>query len=249
MELDQRWQMLVGELRDLALTPVVQPRPPLKQRRRLEKGDSMSLMECERRRRTTLFAIAGLGGSLALWLAACAPNSAATGAQTKPPALPATQQSGSTSAAVTNAATAVPPSSAALPAPTQGGVPPTVVGRSQPTTSEPRSQAATGTATPQPAAHVTVSANRTFDPANVTINAGETVQWVNAGRAPQTVTGDPAKVQNKADAVLPSGAQPWDSGTLNTGQTFTHRFDTPGEYTYTSLPAEGQGLVGRISVR
>jgi plastocyanin len=96
---------------------------------------------------------------------------------------------------------------------------------------------------------VTVTANRTFEPPSITINAGDTVQWVNAGRAPQTVTGDPAKVQNKADSVLPSGAQPWDSGTINTGQTFAHRFDTPGEYTYTSLPAEGQGLVGRISVR
>jgi plastocyanin len=96
---------------------------------------------------------------------------------------------------------------------------------------------------------ITVTANRTFEPPSITVTAGDTVQWVNAGRAPQTVTGDPAKVQNKADAVLPSGAQPWDSGTLNTGQTFAHRFDTPGEYTYTSLPAEGQGLVGRISVR
>ena len=95
---------------------------------------------------------------------------------------------------------------------------------------------------------VTVTANRTFEPPSITVNAGDTVQWVNAGRAPQTVTGDPAKVQNKADSVLPSGAKPWDSGTINTGQTFAHRFDTPGEYTYTSLPAEGQGLVGRISV-
>ena len=209
----------------------------------------MSRTEYERSRRTTLFAIAGVGGSLAVWLAACAPSSAVTGAQARPTASLATQESGPTPPAAASTATMVPPSSAAVPAPTQGGVPPTVVGRSQPTATAPRSEPATGTATPQPAAHVTVSANRTFDPANVTIKVGETVQWVNAGRAPQTVTGDPAKVQNKADAVLPSGAQPWDSGTLNTGQTFTHRFDTPGEYTYTSLPAEGQGLVGRISVR
>ena len=210
----------------------------------------MPLTEYERSRRRTLFAIAGVGGSLAVWLAACAPSSAVTGAQAKPTSSVATTpEPGPTSPAVTSTATTAPPSSAALPAPTQGGIPPTVVGRSQPTSAAPGAQTATGTATPQPAAHVTVSANRTFDPANVTINAGETVQWVNGDRAPQTVTGDPAKVQNKADAVLPSGAQPWDSGTLNTGQTFTHRFDTPGEYSYTSLPAEGQGLVGRISVR
>ena len=102
---------------------------------------------------------------------------------------------------------------------------------------------ACGNVTPHP------SSVHRFLPTVTTVNAGDTVQWVNAGRAPQTVTGDPAKVQNKADSVLPSGAKPWDSGTINTGQTFAHRFDTPGEYTYTSLPAEGQGLVGRITVR
>ena len=41
-----------------------------------EKESLMSLIENGRRRRTTLFAVAGLGGSLALWLAACAPSSA-----------------------------------------------------------------------------------------------------------------------------------------------------------------------------
>ena len=209
----------------------------------------MSLTENGRRRRTTLFAVAGVGGSFALWLAACAPNSAVTGAQTKPTAQLATQAPVPTPAAATSTATTAPISSAAAPAPTQGGAPPTVVGRSQPTSAASGSQPATGTATPQPAARSTVTANRTFEPPSITVNAGDTVQWVNAGRAPQTVTGDPAKVQNKADAILPSGAQPWDSGTINTGQTFAHRFDTPGEYTYTSLPAEGQGLVGRISVR
>jgi plastocyanin len=209
----------------------------------------MSLTENGRRRRTTLFAVAGLGGSFALWLAACAPNSAVTGAQTKPTAQLATHEPVPAPAAATSTATTAPASSAAAPAPTQGGAPPTVVGRSQPTSAASGSQAATGTATPQPAVRITVTANRTFEPPNITVNAGDTVQWVNAGRAPQTVTGDPAKVRNKADALLPSGAQPWDSGTINTGQTFAHRFDTPGEYTYTSLPAEGQGLVGRISVR
>ena len=209
----------------------------------------MSLTENGRRRRTTLFAVAGLGGSFALWLAACAPNSAVTGAQAKPTAQLATQIPVPTLAAATSTATTAPASSAAVPAPTQGGAPPTVVGRSQPTSAASGSQPATGTATPQPAVRITVTANRTFEPPNITVNAGDTVQWVNAGRAPQTVTGDPAKVQNKADAILPSGAQPWDSGSINTGQTFAHRFDTSGEYTYTSLPAEGQGLVGRISVR
>src|SRR5437879_13567388 len=104
----------------------------------------MSLTETGRRRRTTLFAVAGLGGSLALWLAACAPSSAVTGAQTKPAASLATQVPGLTPQAATSTGTTAPASSAAAPAPTQGGVPPTVVGRSQLKTAASGAQSATG---------------------------------------------------------------------------------------------------------
>jgi plastocyanin len=80
------------------------------------------------------------------------------------------------------------------------------------------------------------------------ISRGQSVQWINSGRSPQTATDNPALVSNPNNAALPTGAQPWDSGVLNSGQTFTYVFNTPGDYTYTSLPAELQGLVGHSTV-
>ncbi len=81
------------------------------------------------------------------------------------------------------------------------------------------------------------------------MNVGDTVAWVNQGRAPQTVTADPARVSDPSHAIVPPGAQPFDSGVINPGQTFTHRFEAPGDYTYTSLPYEQQGMIGHITVR
>ena len=82
----------------------------------------------------------------------------------------------------------------------------------------------------------------------VTIRTGEAIEWVNLNRSPQTVTDDLAKVGAGGDAQLPSGASPIDSGVLNSGQSFIYRFDTPGTYTYTSLPGEQQGMLGRVVV-
>jgi plastocyanin len=98
------------------------------------------------------------------------------------------------------------------------------------------------------AAQVSITATPAFEPPAVTISRGQAVRWTNTGRSPQTVTDDPAKVSNPNDAVLPPGAQPWDSGVLNSGQTFRYTFSTPGDYAYTSLPAELKGMIGHITV-
>jgi plastocyanin len=95
---------------------------------------------------------------------------------------------------------------------------------------------------------VTIMPDRTFSPPRVTIRTGQAIQWVNTDRSPQTVTGNPAIAENKQDATLPAGAQPWDSGALNPGARFTHTFTTPGDYAYFSVPFERQGMVGRITV-
>jgi plastocyanin len=105
------------------------------------------------------------------------------------------------------------------------------------------------TATPQPNAIVRITPDGKLDPPEVTIDRGQRVQWQNQGRAPQALTDDPARAQDKSHAGFPAGAQPFDSGPLNSGQSFTQQFDVPGEYRYFSVPAEGQGLVGRITVR
>lgn len=102
---------------------------------------------------------------------------------------------------------------------------------------------------PAPAATVTLTADFRFDPAEVTIRVGQAVEWRNAGRSPQTVTGDPARVRDKSLVALPAGAPPWDSGVLNYGDTFAQTFDVAGDYAYVSMPQEANGMTGRVVVQ
>ena len=87
-----------------------------------------------------------------------------------------------------------------------------------------------------------------FEPATITIPRGTTVTWVNTGQQPHTVTADPSKAAKSGDAALPSGAQSWDSGFINAGQTFSRTFDTPGEYAYFCMPHEALGMVAKVVV-
>ena len=176
-----------------------------------------------------VLAFAAVGVAVTVFVSACAP---ATAAPQSAPAAPAVSPV---------------PSSAAIPAPTPGGVPPTVVGRVVPSPGVAPVAVASPSVAPA-AARVTITSAPGFDPPLVSVSRGQSVQWVNTGRSPQTVTDDPTRVSNPNSAVLPTGAQPWDSGVLNSGQTFTFVFNTPGDYTYTSLPDELQGLIGHITV-
>jgi plastocyanin len=155
-------------------------------------------------------------------------------------------------------------------APTAGGPPPTIVGApgqgpapqpnaiggfpvegaASPVASPAASPAAgTGTPTPTPAATVNITADRRFDPAQVSIGRGQAVLWQNIGRAPQTVTCDPRLVSNPSTVILPPGAQPFDSGVINSGSSYSHVFDVPGDYQYVSLPFESQNMTGRVTVQ
>ena len=87
-----------------------------------------------------------------------------------------------------------------------------------------------------------------FSPNPIQITARSTVTWTNAGQVVHTVTDDPAKAINKPDAVLPSGAQPWDSGNVAGGATYSRTFDIPGQYTYFCIPHEALGMVGHLTV-
>jgi plastocyanin len=87
-----------------------------------------------------------------------------------------------------------------------------------------------------------------FQPATLTIPAGTTVTWTNTATAEHTVTADPSKALNSADVSLPAGAQPWDSGAVDAGQTFTHTFTVAGTYKYFCIPHESLGMVGTIIV-
>lgn len=116
--------------------------------------------------------------------------------------------------------------------------------------------AQTGGALAQPVANgaasqattVTMNDALKFDPAVITVPKGTTVEFKNASSSVHTVTCDPSKAAVAADAVLPSGAQPFDSGVLNPGQSFKYTFDVAGDYTYFCIPHETVGMIGKVKV-
>ena len=87
-----------------------------------------------------------------------------------------------------------------------------------------------------------------YAPATLTIKAGDSVTWRNTDSMAHTVTGDPAKAREGASARLPEGAEPWDSGSIPGGESWSRRFDTPGEYTYFCIPHELAGMVATLKV-
>ena len=72
-----------------------------------------------------------------------------------------------------------------------------------------------------------------FAPANIVIDAGTTVTWTNYDGASHTVTSD------EGDEL--------GSGLLSQTQTFSHTFDTPGEYYYHCNPHSN--MHGLVTVR
>jgi plastocyanin len=87
-----------------------------------------------------------------------------------------------------------------------------------------------------------------FDPQIVTINAGDTISWSNPSFVTHTVTFDPGKAQTASDVVLPAGVAPFDSGSLEQDQTFTHQFTVKGTYKYVCKFHEAMGMVGTVIV-
>lgn len=82
----------------------------------------------------------------------------------------------------------------------------------------PGSAAAAPAAPLQGGAVVTIGDNF-FDPAEVTIRAGETITWIHNGIVPHTTT-------SKDEPPV------WDSGTMTPGDVFTHTFPSAGTYDY-----------------
>ncbi|MEX0700649.1 MAG: plastocyanin/azurin family copper-binding protein [Planctomycetales bacterium] len=100
----------------------------------------------------------------------------------------------------------------------------------------------------QAAPIVSMTDRARFEPAQITVKVGETVEWRNTSRHPHTVTADPELAKNPAHVVLPEGARPFHSGEVHPGERFTHTFDTPGTYFYVCLPHEDIGMVGVVVV-
>ena len=87
-----------------------------------------------------------------------------------------------------------------------------------------------------------------FDPADLEISSGDTVEFINDTRGVHTVTADPTLAKDPANVVLPTGAAPFNSGSIAPGKVFTHVFDVDGEYQYVCLPHERMGMIAKIHV-
>ena len=87
-----------------------------------------------------------------------------------------------------------------------------------------------------------------FEPANLTVKAGDTVTWVNNKMAPHNVIFDDSSIPGGKDlATKVSHSQL----TFAPGESYATTFtaDMPaGEYTYYCAPHRGAGMVGKITV-
>ncbi|MEW6441228.1 MAG: plastocyanin/azurin family copper-binding protein [bacterium] len=91
---------------------------------------------------------------------------------------------------------------------------------------------------PGPQTHTVNMQDFTFDPVDVQISVGDTVQWVNNGPSAHTST---SGTNCTADGT-------WDSGLLNMGQTFSQTFDTAGTFPYFCIPHCALGMTGTVTV-
>jgi len=89
----------------------------------------------------------------------------------------------------------------------------------------------------------------TFEPGQVTIKAGQSVEWQNVGNEVHHATSDPALAIKSSEVANPQGVQPFDSGFLRPGETFTHSFPKPGIYKYTCVVHEAKGMTGVVIVK
>jgi plastocyanin len=95
---------------------------------------------------------------------------------------------------------------------------------------------------------VAMTNRETFTPATIHIHVGDVVTWKNTSSAVHTVTDDPKLAARPADASLPPGAKPFNSGFLKAGADYRHRFTVPGTYHYFCLLHEAAGMLGTVVV-
>ncbi len=89
-----------------------------------------------------------------------------------------------------------------------------------------------------------------FIPDQITIKAGDTVEWKNSPDGPaHQVTDDPEQAMDNADVAAPKGTKTFDSGKIRSGESYRYRFTVPGTYRYTCPPHEMEGMSGRVVVQ
>jgi len=83
-----------------------------------------------------------------------------------------------------------------------------------------------------------------FDPATVTIKAGESVTWTNNAGYPHNIVFD----EDAVPAGVSADALSHEEYLNAPGETYTAKFATAGEYRYYCEPHQGAGMVGKVVV-
>ena len=94
-----------------------------------------------------------------------------------------------------------------------------------------------------------------FLPDPVRITVGDTVEWTNVGSYPHTVTAYGDGIPEGAAYFASGGfdseraARVEPGGYVEEGGSYSHAFETVGNYEYYCIPHENAGMVGTVDVR
>ena len=102
---------------------------------------------------------------------------------------------------------------------------------------------------PDITAIVEIADGQNFQPAEITIQVGDRIEWRNMSGEIHTVTADWRIVPDPTLVQLPEGAEPFNSAMIPPGQIFRHTFTVPGTYRYVSLPHGGERKIGVVIVQ
>jgi plastocyanin len=88
-----------------------------------------------------------------------------------------------------------------------------------------------------------------YDPSNIVITAGQTVEWHNNGQVSHSVVDDAKRAAKPDDSLIPNGVDTFSSGGIMPGGTYKHTFKVPGRYRYFCASHELDDMVGEVTVR
>ncbi|MGQ4555962.1 plastocyanin/azurin family copper-binding protein [Halobellus sp. GM3] len=97
-----------------------------------------------------------------------------------------------------------------------------------------------------------------FDPRTITVATGETVVWRNTSSRGHSVTAYDSGIPEDAEFFASGGYETTEAaregylsefgGRIDSGETWSHTFEVPGEYEYFCVPHEQAGMVGTVVV-
>ncbi|WP_277542990.1 DUF5059 domain-containing protein [Haloarcula laminariae] len=110
---------------------------------------------------------------------------------------------------------------------------------------------------PSDADHVVDMNAVAFEPADLTVSQGDTVAWVHSAGEPHSVTAYGEEIPDGATYWASGGFDSEDAarsgwengeGAVQSGQYYTHTFETTGTHQYCCIPHEAAGMTGSVTV-